>query len=636
MDLSKQFPKPDPLKNKNKGKLGLVKNPICRRFFTLFRIIGTVIMVLSLIADYSYAFKQTFSSKELFVAYLSLLGVRCILPLCISTKNILRKVCNKEKNALPASAYENNDDADRLITKQEEHTKNGVLLYSAIPLAYFTGSYRLLDFKNFPGEIGCGLALDFFCNALPLLFIQAINNATLSQTAFESGNVFKFSPLQTTSILFKLALLADIILEFFMFLYELIKLHQLERQAINVIVRYSEHERRQIFARKYMCRVTAWLVLVVLSFITVQLVVAPAECRPEQASEWYSVCLNCNVEFCETCKESGYLGCDTCKPGFFFNESSGRCEDSDCKIKHCEVCDKAGIWGCDSCFEDFYMSQLLGVCLSNACLINYCDECSVSGPNSCDKCREGYRFNRETLICEDTVCKKDLCEDCSDSGIWGCDRCKDGYYYDLDMLECQDKSCRTAQCDKCDAHPTVCEQCAKNYWLDPVTNQCIDATCQLANCADCTVSGPTKCDACSTGFVLQNGQCVDCDGVKDSILCKECSIPGVCTSCNEGYRLQDGQCRACEASTCADCDGTTGRCSVCKAGFYLDQTFGECKPCKEGCLMCSSEDFCLECNPDYHQLVSPSDGKCQCDPYRGWHGNLKDFTCQCKFHFLTE
>lgn len=170
MDFSKPFPKPDPLKMRNHN-LGLVKNPICRRFFTLFRIIGTVIMVMSLIADYTYAFKQTFSSKELFVAYLVLLGIRCILPFIISLKNISRRVCKKEKNALPASAYQKNDDADSLVVKQDEHTKNGVILYSALPIAYFTGSYRLIDFKNFPREIGSGLAIDFFINALPLLFI---------------------------------------------------------------------------------------------------------------------------------------------------------------------------------------------------------------------------------------------------------------------------------------------------------------------------------------------------------------------------------------------------------------------------------------------------------------------------------
>lgn len=111
-------------------------------------------MVCALVADYTYAFKQTFSSGALFIAYLSVLVLRCLLPLSVITKNLCQKVCNRESKA---------------VSKQ--HYKLGVWLYSALPITYFTGSYRLLNFKNFPGEIGCGLAIDFFLNALPLLFI---------------------------------------------------------------------------------------------------------------------------------------------------------------------------------------------------------------------------------------------------------------------------------------------------------------------------------------------------------------------------------------------------------------------------------------------------------------------------------
>ena len=111
-------------------------------------------------------------------------------------------------------------------------------------MTYFTGSYRLLNFKNFPREIGCGLAFDFFLNAFPLLFIQAINNTTLSQKSFDSGNIFEVSTLQSFCVLSKFALLADIILEFTLFCFELYKLHHLEKQALQVIVRFSEAERR--------------------------------------------------------------------------------------------------------------------------------------------------------------------------------------------------------------------------------------------------------------------------------------------------------------------------------------------------------------------------------------------------------
>jgi len=78
---------------------------------------GTVVMVCSLITDYTYAFKQTFSSKELFVAYMSILALRCLIPFLIAIKNISRKVCNKERNALSASDYEENDDTESIYEK---------------------------------------------------------------------------------------------------------------------------------------------------------------------------------------------------------------------------------------------------------------------------------------------------------------------------------------------------------------------------------------------------------------------------------------------------------------------------------------------------------------------------------------
>lgn len=138
-----------------------------------------------------------------------------------------------------------------------------------LPFSYFTGSYRLLDFKNFPAEIGTGILIDFFCNAVPILFIQAINNASLSQNAFDSGEVFKFSYLQTAAIISKIALLSDLVFEFIMFCYELYKLHHLEKQAINVIVRFDEAERRKMFAKKYTCRIMGWLTLLIAAFIAI-------------------------------------------------------------------------------------------------------------------------------------------------------------------------------------------------------------------------------------------------------------------------------------------------------------------------------------------------------------------------------
>ncbi len=55
----------------------------------------------------------------------------------------------------------------------------GVLMYTFMPLMFFTGSYRHLELKNFKNEVGMGFVLDFFFYVLPLIMLQALNNATL-------------------------------------------------------------------------------------------------------------------------------------------------------------------------------------------------------------------------------------------------------------------------------------------------------------------------------------------------------------------------------------------------------------------------------------------------------------------------
>ena len=74
----------------------IVKNPICRRFFFLFRVIGTILTVVSVVADYTYLVKQTFSSKELFVAYICVLAFRCLNPLLVALRNLCIHVFDKE------------------------------------------------------------------------------------------------------------------------------------------------------------------------------------------------------------------------------------------------------------------------------------------------------------------------------------------------------------------------------------------------------------------------------------------------------------------------------------------------------------------------------------------------------------
>ena len=115
------------------------------------------------------------------MAYVGVLSFRFVYSIILIVKNLCNHVCSKENNNLRNNLYV--DCADEVSAKrlQSEHTRLGYMLYTVLPMTYFTGSYRLLNFKNFPTVIGSGIIYDFFLNALPLLFIMAINNATLAQ-----------------------------------------------------------------------------------------------------------------------------------------------------------------------------------------------------------------------------------------------------------------------------------------------------------------------------------------------------------------------------------------------------------------------------------------------------------------------
>ena len=76
----------------------------------------------------------------------------------------------------------------------------------------------------------------------------------------------------------KFVLMIDLVLESAMFFYELYKLHHLEKQAINVVVRYKEPERRKKFAKKYTCRILPQLLLICILFAVVKFLVEPVDC----------------------------------------------------------------------------------------------------------------------------------------------------------------------------------------------------------------------------------------------------------------------------------------------------------------------------------------------------------------------
>ena len=145
----------------------MVSNPIFRRLFFLIRTIGTFLMVCCVVVDLTYLHKEVFSTKLYFVLFNMVLGFR----ICFS---LITMACWLGKRVYGgAGALESKLDPDSPEGQAEQkvHSQRGCALYTAIPLTFFTGSYRLLNFRNFAKEVGIGLAIDFLLYILPMMMI---------------------------------------------------------------------------------------------------------------------------------------------------------------------------------------------------------------------------------------------------------------------------------------------------------------------------------------------------------------------------------------------------------------------------------------------------------------------------------
>ncbi|CAD8094805.1 unnamed protein product [Paramecium primaurelia] len=223
-------------------------------------------------------------------------------------------------------------------------------------------------------------------------------------------------------------------------------------------------------------------------------------------------------------------------------------------------------------------SQSCQQCLPGYTLYgNNCDQCNTKILNCltciqsqdqngliCQSCINGYVLNTNTNSCQQCP---NGCQKCTITGtitpyILSCNTCADGNYIDSNG-NCQ--GC-PFDCKSCDSK-YICNTCNDGYYLVQssvilnskpyIFKPCYP--CQN-NCATCT--GPTGniCQTCKTGFVLQNGGCIDLT----------LKILNDSTS----YNL----------ANCYTSDSTG--CTVCLAGFFLD-----------------SQRVCQECVSPYNNFV---------------------------------
>ena len=142
-------------------------------------------------------------------------------------------------------------------------------------------------------------------------------------------------------------------------------------------------------------------------------------------------------------------------------------------------------------------------------------------------------------------------------------------------------------------------RCEPGYWLDKANDKCqkVDVSC------DFYYSDTGKCFNCSTGYKMENGECVQ----------------GV--TCNSQQFFSAGRCIDVPLS-CIDFAPTNGLCFKCDRGYTLkdgfcsgsiSQIINDCiHPCKT-CLK-HQKGFCFSCNLGYH-LRDGKYGSCMSFPY---------------------
>ena len=94
-------------------------------------------------------------------------------------------------------------------------------------------------------------------------------------------------------MLVNLAVVVDLIFEMVMFGFELCQLHNLTRDRIDVVVKYSEEQRRIVYAAKYFKMAIGSLSVLVVALLVTLAMVEPLTCPSTQLTQYGHICIEC-------------------------------------------------------------------------------------------------------------------------------------------------------------------------------------------------------------------------------------------------------------------------------------------------------------------------------------------------------
>ncbi|KAL4449881.1 hypothetical protein ABPG74_015000 [Tetrahymena malaccensis] len=271
-------------------------------------------------------------------------------------------------------------------------------------------------------------------------------------------------------------------------------------------------------------------------------------------------CMKCDTT-CKNCTENGSDKCTECEGSLFLKD--GNTCSSKCNVNEygnnlnnkCEICDKK----CLTC-------------------IDQADQCTSCNPGTfltegkCEQnCPDSTFKNQKLNICD--ACH-DSCKTCFGPSNFECNSCKDGTYLDNSKNNCVPK-------------------CPTKYFGDSTSNICKEC---IENCDVC--SDDQKCQQCSVGYFLLNGQCLSQCPIKffndiNTQSCIKCAY--TCLTC---FNSTDQGCLTCIDETFKNTDNNS--ClyeNECPSGRYPDRDTLKCESCFSTCAECvgKSENQCKKC-----------------------------------------
>ncbi|CDW89223.1 UNKNOWN [Stylonychia lemnae] len=151
------------------------------------------------------------------------------------------------------------------------------------------------------------------------------------------------------------------------------------------------------------------------------------------------------------------------------------------------------------------------------------------------------------------------------------------------------------------------DNCGDGYFFDVNNLQCVQCH---HGCSKCSGQGNNQCFSCSTGYFMEDGQCVpyctkgliedtinsQCRQSNSSLCdsnCQTCSLTSnFCLTCkqNSNFPILDTSAGKCIIDDQNQCNSTQG------SRFFIDQTTQKCSVCNGLCKTCErSENICTSC-----------------------------------------